>query len=728
MRNRIVDGSGTIRRWPSRSADAATWAGPVRSLIGLLSVVGGLTAAVWCPPAHASDFKRDVIYQIMIDRFCDGDPANNDPSQSRGLYDPSKSNWAAYWGGDLEGIRQKMSYLADLGITAIWISPPVDNVNASEDEARAVAPYHGYHARDFKRIEEHFGDATNSWRAFDALVAEAHRRGIKIIVDFAPNHSNNITGGEFGAFYDDGTLVGKYTDDPEGYFHHEERIANFKDAREVQYGRLSRLADFDQTNARVDRYLKESLTRFLDHGVDGFRIDAIKHVTWQWNDTLANVATTHGTTSTGSPFLCGEWIEETTNTPLYPALTRLANRSGIAALDFPLYTAINAVFVKGEGFDAIDAVLQREARDFARPNDLVTFIDNHDRRRFLSRKNDPQRLHEALAFLLTSRGVPVIYYGTEQYLHNDTEGGIDPYDRPMMTRWDTTAPAFRLVRALAKLRQENPALGCGTYRPLFVGHDAFVYRREFGGAVVVVAINRSDAASQTVSFDTGEMPRGPYRDYLRGEFGGVALEAKDTTAVELPPHSISVWTVNDAGASGPEIASVSPAVGQPGVRVSIPGIRFGSNPQVKFGAKDGRVVRVLPSEIVVEVPQVPAGECSVTVIDAQGRSSHAQSFMVLAAPLIPIVVTAENLPEGSGTNLYLHSETISTAEVGPFCATNAKSAFLCIAGPAGRTARFSLLLRDANGVIVNREPADAHSVAIPTCGVGRIAVEWQERR
>src|SRR6202171_5106254 len=74
----------------------------------------------------ASDFKREVVYQIITDRFFDGSAANNNPAQSSGLYDATKTNWRLYWRGDLQGIQQKMSYLAGMGVTAIWISPPVD--------------------------------------------------------------------------------------------------------------------------------------------------------------------------------------------------------------------------------------------------------------------------------------------------------------------------------------------------------------------------------------------------------------------------------------------------------------------------------------------------------------------------------------------------------------------------------------------------------------------------
>src|SRR5271157_5384019 len=136
----------------------------------------------------AQDFKKQVIYQIVTDRFFDGDTTNDNPPQSAGLYDATQTNWHLYWGGDLAGIQQKLSYLQGLGVTAIWISPPVDNLNLNipDSNGNPTASYHGYGARDFMRIEEHFGDAANDWTAFNNLISAAHADGIKVIIDFAP--------------------------------------------------------------------------------------------------------------------------------------------------------------------------------------------------------------------------------------------------------------------------------------------------------------------------------------------------------------------------------------------------------------------------------------------------------------------------------------------------------------------------------------------------------------
>jgi hypothetical protein len=129
----------------------------------------------------------DVIYLILPDRFCDGDPGNNDPPKSRGLYDPTKTR--SYHGGDFAGIRKKLSYLKDLGVTALWLTPVYDNADVS-DPARVYdgqrnIDYHGYGATDLYGVEEHFGTLAE----LKALVNAAHALGIKVIQDQVANHA-----------------------------------------------------------------------------------------------------------------------------------------------------------------------------------------------------------------------------------------------------------------------------------------------------------------------------------------------------------------------------------------------------------------------------------------------------------------------------------------------------------------------------------------------------------
>src|SRR3954447_24029383 len=158
-----------------------------------------LACLLGAPVLRAQDFKKQVIYQIVTDRFFDGDPSNNNPSESPGLYDPTHENWQAYWGGDLAGIRHRLAYIQGMGATAVWVSPVVNNENLRCNTPGVFAPYHNYWNRDFMNIEEHFGDAGNSFAAFDKLVTAMHANGMKIIVDQVNNHSNPGNCGENGA-------------------------------------------------------------------------------------------------------------------------------------------------------------------------------------------------------------------------------------------------------------------------------------------------------------------------------------------------------------------------------------------------------------------------------------------------------------------------------------------------------------------------------------------------
>ncbi len=292
-----------------------------------------LTASGAAINGPAQDFKKQVIYQIVTDRFFDGDSSNNNPPQSPGMYDSTKTNWQMYWGGDLAGIQQQMAYLAGMGITAIWISPPVDNIDVLANlSGTSYAPYHGYWARDMQQIEEHFGDVNNTWTAFDNLITAAHQNGIHVIVDFAANHSNPNDGGELGALLNKGQPFASYQNDPappNNLFHHNPTITNFNDPFQLQYYTLVDLADLNQENSQVDSYLKTAVVQFMQHGADGFRLDAVKDVTWGWEYSLANTAFTAGPT-----FLYGEWDIGGTSDPTYPDSVEFSKRSGMALLNF----------------------------------------------------------------------------------------------------------------------------------------------------------------------------------------------------------------------------------------------------------------------------------------------------------------------------------------------------------------------------------------------------------
>ena len=686
--------------------------------------------------AFGADFKREVVYQIITDRFFDGSTTNNNPSQSSGLYDATRTNWRAYWGGDLQGIQQKMSYLAGMGVTAIWISPPVDNLNVSiPDGNNPTAPYHAYQPRDFKRVEEHSGDTNNGWTAFDNLVTAAHQNGIKVIIDFVPNHSNQNNAGEFGALYDNGIFLGNYTNDTNGYFNHNPNIVNWDDRYQVQYYTLFDLAELNQTHPTVDAMLKASAQLFQQHGVDGFRIDAVKHVNWGWQYSLANSIFTYG-----DSFLFGEWYQGNTSDPLYRDSYKYANKSGISLLDFPLNTAIRSVFGANANFSEIDSVIAAEGNHFTWDEDLVTFIDNHDMSRFLSLLNNNNRLHEALAFILTSRGIPCIYYGTEQYLHNDTSGGGDPYNRPMMNAFSTSTTAYTLTNRLSTLRRNNPAIAYGSTQQRWINPDVYIYERKFFNSTVLVAINKHETASYQITGLNTALPVGTYSDYLNGLVGGLPISVSagtggnnPVTSFTLPAHSVSVWSYQQ-GAGAPQVGSIGPIAAQPGVKVTIGGKDFGSTTgTVKFGTTTAVVNSWSPTKIVATVPAVANGSYNVTVTNSANQVSNGIQLTVLTAKLIPVTFTVYNAtPTAVGDHIFLTGNNVELSNwattwdgaVGPMLAPNYPNWFITASVPAGQTIQFKFIKIAANGAVTWEAGAN-HTYTVPTSGTGSVNVNWQ---
>jgi glycosidase len=703
----------------------------------LLSILALTTFIIGSVGGHAQDFKKQVIYQLITDRFFAGTPSDNNPPQSPNLYDGTETNWQLYWGGNFAGIQAKMSYLKGMGVTAIWISPPVDNINVSipDSNGNPTAPYHGYSARDFQRTEEHFGDSSNSWAEFDALTAAAHQNGIKVIVDFAANHTNPNSSGESGSLYNDGVFVTNYPGDNNGYYHHNAGIADFNDRYQLQYYTLEGLADLNQENGYIDSYLKSALTQLQNHGADAFRLDAVKHVTWGWEYSMANTAFTNAPS-----FFFGEWFQGGTGDTLYHDSYKFANKSGISLLDFPLNTAVRDVFANNNNFSEIDSTLSAENVNFTWQNDLVTFVDNQDMARFLTVNNNQNRLNEAEAFLLTCRGIPIIYYGDEQYLHNDTNGGTDPYNRNQMTTFSTTTAGYQLTSKLSSLRQQNDAVAYGGVQQRYLTSDVYVYERKFFNDIVLVGINKNDTSATQISGLNTALPAGTYSDYLGGLIGGVNLTVSSgsggnnpATSFSMPPHSVSVWQVR-ATSGGPQVGSIGPTLAQPGVAITIAGEHFGTNTgSVLFGTTSATVNSWSDSSVTVTVPSVSNGIYNVQLKDGSGNLANTIQFTVLTAKLIPVTFTVNNAtPTNTGDYIFLTGSTVELGSwgttfdtaVGPLLDPNYPNWFLNVSVPAGATLQFKFIKIAANGTVTFENGAN-HQYTVPASGVGFVNVNWQ---
>ena len=703
-----------------------------------------------------ASYKGDVCYQIVTDRFYDGDPGNNDPAQSAGLYDSTQTNWKLYWGGDWAGIQAKMGYLRDMGVTAIWISPPVDNINtAAVYNGVPNAGYHGYWARDFKTPEEHFGD----WNDFDNLISAAHANGIKVVIDWAPNHTspadvNNASFAEDGALYDAGNFVASYSNDPNGYFHHNGGITNWDDRYETQYKNLADLADFEQTNPFVNQYLEDALNLWLAKDVDGIRMDAVKHMTFGWqrayNDNILQ---------NKDLYIFGEWYLGSYNDPLYDDNVRFADESGTAVLDFYLNRAIRDAFGYGQSMYTLDNAINKTGVDYKYKENLVTFIDNHDMPRFLSINNDPGQLHLALAFLMTVRGTPCIYYGTEQYLYNNSNGGGDPYNRPMMTNWDQSTTAYQLINKLSALKQNQPALQYGDHQQRWINNDVYIYERQFYDNVVLVAINKSSSWQNITGLYTA-LPPGTYSDQLNGLLGGHDITVNSGSGGDNPisswwlgPGRAMVWSYTAPEPAAPQLGSAAPTLTRAGNTITLEGIGFGgqnSNSRVYFLANGNQYqANILSWEahrVKAIVPAgVPSGLRQVQVVTGNG-SSNVYDVMVLANEQVPVTFQVNNANTVWGEQVYLTGDAYelsnwSTATtsggnnpvfggaLGPAVTYDGfyPSWKLTASLPCGTTVQFKFIKVDSNGG-VTWEGGGNHSYTTPACGSGApgsVTVNWQ---
>jgi cyclomaltodextrin glucanotransferase len=441
------------------------------------------------------EFRQETIYFLVVDRFHDGDPENSEGPNPE-LYDPEAKDWGKYWGGDLQGIIDKLDYLKNMGVSAIWLTPLFEQV---EDLFVGQAAIHGYWTKDFKRInprflangEEPSLNKTQESRdtVFDRLVTELHKRKMKLILDVVCNHSNPDFSGRKGELYDDGVKIADFNDDVNHWYHHYGEITNWEDEWQIQNKELAGLATFNENNVDYRNYIKSAIKQWLDRGVDALRVDTVKHMPiWFWQEFNADIQN-----HKPDVFIFGEWIF---SHPSDDRSVEFVNCSGMTILDFGLCVAIRGALAQGAeaGFHLIQDIFAQDHR-YNGATELITFIDNHDMPRFQSLNPDPEMLRVAIALIMTSRGIPCIYYGTEQYLHDDTDGGNDPYNRPMMTSWDEDTEIYRMTRLLAGVRRLNPSVSMGSQWQKYITPDVYCYSRRYRDSRCFVVLNRGEAVT-----------------------------------------------------------------------------------------------------------------------------------------------------------------------------------------------------------------------------------------
>lgn len=498
------------------------------------------------------DFRSETIYFVVVDRFCDGNP-DNDFGKDRRDFDPARKDPWKWWGGDLRGVLQKLDYIQSLGATAIWLTPLFQQIEEVIDiGGTGMTGYHGYWTKDFKRIDPHLVDRPDDVRVmakndtvFDELLVEMHRRGMHLILDIVCNHSNPHVPGASCELYDDGALLCRFDQDRGDWFHHVGEVRDWNDLSNVQASDLCGLADFNEESFAYRAYIKGAMKQWLSKGVDAFRIDTVKHMPiWFWQEFTGDMEVHKPNT-----FMFGEWFQ---GGCWDPASIEFANKAGMSILDFGWRNAVVSALAhrSHRGFLELEEVVQNDHK-FRDATDLVTFVDNHDLPRFLSISDDPSRFRLALLLTMVARGVPCIYYGNEQLLHWDVNGGNDPYNRPMMERFEETA-LTRDLATLAALRRRSPAVQCAGMRTRWIDEDRWVFSRPYRGSTIVVAINRADD-ERTVSVEHLELDDGAHPDVL----GGPPIEvSKGHAKIRMAPRSIAVFEQTRPLPSGTSVVEI----------------------------------------------------------------------------------------------------------------------------------------------------------------------------
>lgn len=666
------------------------------------------------------DYSKDIIYQIVTDRFYDGNTSNNPTGE---LYDSTKTNLKKYLGGDWQGIINKINdgYFTNMGVTALWISQPVENIYSVL--STSGTSYHGYWARDFKKTNPAFGSFTD----FQNLIDTAHAKGIKIIIDFAPNHTSPAgelepNYAENGKLYNNGTLLGGYTNDTKNLFHHNGGT-DFSTIEDGIYRNLYDLADLNHQNATVDSYLKDAIKLWLDKGIDGIRVDAVKHMSFGWQKSFMDTVYSHKPVFTFGEWFLGVGELDSNNTDF-------ANNYGMSLLDFRFGQTVRQVLRDGTGtMYTLDSMFKSTASDYESVNDQVTFIDNHDMERF-STGNNQRAVDQALVLTLTSRGVPAIYYGTEQYM----TGGNDPDNRAMMTSFNTNTNAYQIIKSLSSLRKTNSAISYGTTAEKWINNDVYIYERKFENNVVVVAINKGSSATNVSGLNTS-LPSGSYSDVLSKRLSGndVSVTNGSVTTFSLAGKSAAVWSYV-ASPTQPTIGNIVHPMAKAGQQVSIVGSGFGSSKgKVYFGTTEATVTSWNDKKVSVTVPAINAGKVSVYLKTSSGVSSNKfNNYDIVSGNLVTVRFVVNNASTTLGQNVYLVG---SIPELGSWDTSKGVGAmynqvmykyptwYYDVSVPAGTTIEYKFIKK--SGSTVTWESGNNHTYTVPQNTTGTVTVNWQ---
>lgn len=491
---------------------------------------------------HQGFDASDVIYLLMPDRFSNGD-SDNDSSKET-LEKADRKNPNGRHGGDLQGVVNKLDYISNTGFTAIWLNPFLEN-------NQPAFSYHGYAITDFYKVDPRHG--TNE--LFVNLVDKAHEKGLKIIMDMIFNHC--------------GTEHWFYKDMPSQDWvnqHEEFTRSNFRaptvadpyasdyDKQKMVTGWFdTSMPDLNQKNELLATYLIQNSIWWIEFaGLDGIRVDTQPY---PFKEFMANWSKAVMAEYPEFNIVGEAWLNKIPITAYYQKDAKNAdgyNSHMPVVTDFPMYNALSAAFNEEEGWtEGLARLYYILAQDFlyADPNNLVIFPDNHDLSRYYENmKKDIRKYKMGLAYILTTRGIPQIYYGTEilmdgkeheghGFIRKDFPGGWEGDARNAFAsegRSDEENDAYNYISNILNWRKNNEVIHNGAVKHFLPEDGIYVLFRYTDNNATMLVLNNNES-------DDKELNTTRFNEVLKDYTSGVEIisgkEITDLSQLNIPAKS-----------------------------------------------------------------------------------------------------------------------------------------------------------------------------------------------
>ncbi|MGN0069000.1 MAG: glycoside hydrolase family 13 protein [Prevotella sp.] len=520
--------------------------------------------------------NADVLYMLMPDRFASG-RTDNDQIKGMNTYVNDRTKPSLRHGGDLEGIRQHLDYFTELGVTALWFTPVLEN---NSPDSNGYSTYHGYATTDYYRVDPRFG--TNE--EYRQLISEAHSKGLKVVMDMIFNHcglehpwlsdlpskdwlntpewleESRNTGLDRTTGKTDGTpsTTDKYLQTSYKLTPVVDPYASKIDLHETVDGWfVPSMPDLNQKNPHVIRYLVQNSIWWIETaGIDGIRMDTYPYAD---NEAMAQWMKTLNTEYPHFNVVGETWVTEPAYTAAWQKDSKISRTNTYlpTVMDFAFYDRIN--LAKNEETDdwwkGFNRIYNSLVYDYLYPNpaNVMAFVENHDTDRFLGKGSDTQTLKQALALLLTMNRTPQLYYGTEVLMNGTkevTDGNVRkdfPGGFPGDTENAFTAEGrtpqqndmFQWLSRLLHWRQGNALITQGRQIQFIPKDGVYVLARTLGNRAVLTIVNgrSTESTLQTARYAEiiGNHTQG--RDILTGETvslnGNVVLQPRQTLVIEL---------------------------------------------------------------------------------------------------------------------------------------------------------------------------------------------------